>query len=102
MSNESSLARWVSAKPILERCSNVPRLLALVALGLYRAVLSPAIGPACRFAPSCSAYMAEAIERYGLVRGGWKGLKRVARCHPFHPGGFDPVDRQEAVRGPRA
>lgn len=91
MSNESSRARWASAKPVLERFARLPRRLVLGALGVYRAVISPAIGPACRFVPSCSAYATEAIERYGVVRGGWLGLKRVARCHPFHPGGFDPV-----------
>lgn len=60
-------------------------------LAVYRAAISPLLGPCCRFVPSCSAYAAESIERYGLVVGVWRGLLRVARCHPFHPGGFDPV-----------
>lgn len=91
MSNESSPARWASATRIAEILLGLPRLLALAALTVYRVALSPAIGPACRFAPSCSAYAAEAISKYGVVRGGWAGLRRVARCHPLHPGGFDPV-----------
>jgi putative membrane protein insertion efficiency factor len=57
----------------------------------YQRVVSPALPRSCRFAPSCSQYTLEAVSRYGLVRGGWLGLRRVARCHPFHPGGFDPV-----------
>lgn len=66
--------------------------LALIAIRLYQLAVSPLLGAHCRFAPSCSAYMAAAIERYGLVAGGWRGLRRLARCHPWHAGGFDPVD----------
>jgi hypothetical protein len=62
-----------------------------VTLRVYRAVVSPFFGPCCRFAPSCSVYAGEAIERYGVGRGSWMALKRVLRCHPFHPGGWDPV-----------
>ncbi len=57
----------------------------------YQITLSPLLPPACRFYPTCSQYMLEAVQRYGAVRGGWLGLKRVGRCHPFHPGGYDPV-----------
>jgi putative membrane protein insertion efficiency factor len=58
---------------------------------LYQLTLSRALPPSCRFYPSCSQYSYEAISRYGIVRGGWLGLKRLARCQPFHPGGYDPV-----------
>jgi putative membrane protein insertion efficiency factor len=57
----------------------------------YQRVISPALPPSCRFTPSCSQYTFEAIARYGVVRGGWLGARRIVRCHPFNPGGFDPV-----------
>jgi putative membrane protein insertion efficiency factor len=62
------------------------------ALRLYQLTLSPWLGPACRFEPSCSRYAIAAIRRHGPMRGGWRALRRLARCHPFHPGGYDPVD----------
>jgi len=60
-------------------------------LWCYRIVLSPVLGPCCRFVPSCSSYASEALRRHGLVRGGWMAARRVLRCHPLHPGGWDPV-----------
>ena len=57
----------------------------------YQLIVSPWLGPRCRFHPSCSNYALEAIERHGSLRGSWLALRRVGRCHPFHPGGFDPV-----------
>jgi len=68
-----------------------PRAIATWPIRLYQWLLSPILGPRCRFAPSCSAYAVEAIERHGVVRGGWLALRRVARCHPWHDGGYDPV-----------
>jgi putative membrane protein insertion efficiency factor len=57
----------------------------------YQLALSPMLGPRCRFYPSCSQYALEAIESHGALRGSWLTARRICRCHPFHPGGFDPV-----------
>jgi putative membrane protein insertion efficiency factor len=64
-------------------------LLALIQI--YRYCLSPLLGPNCRFFPSCSDYALQAIDKHGAGYGSWLALKRIARCHPWHPGGFDPV-----------
>ncbi|MDI3514115.1 MAG: membrane protein insertion efficiency factor YidD [Gammaproteobacteria bacterium] len=64
-------------------------LIALVRF--YRYAISPMLGRNCRFHPTCSEYAIEAIERHGALRGGWMAAKRVGRCHPFNPGGYDPV-----------
>lgn len=63
----------------------------LRAIRLYQRVLSPHLGVNCRYHPTCSSYTAEAITLHGTLRGTWMGVKRVARCHPFRDGGFDPV-----------
>ena len=65
--------------------------MALILIRLYQGTLSRVLPPACRFTPSCSQYTYEAISRYGFFRGGWLGARRLARCHPFNPGGYDPV-----------
>ena len=65
--------------------------IAIMLIRLYQMTISQVTSPSCRFVPSCSQYGLEAIERYGLVKGGWMTAKRIARCHPFNPGGYDPV-----------
>jgi putative membrane protein insertion efficiency factor len=63
----------------------------VVLLNAYRRFVSPLLGPRCRFYPSCSAYALEAVQLHGALRGSWLAARRLSRCHPFHPGGLDPV-----------
>lgn len=58
---------------------------------VYRATLGPVLGGHCRYVPTCSQYMIEAVEKHGAVRGGWRGIKRILRCHPFGGSGYDPA-----------
>jgi putative membrane protein insertion efficiency factor len=67
------------------------RQLCLTLIALYRHWISPALPPACRFEPTCSAYAYEAIRRHGLLRGSGRAARRLLKCHPLHPGGVDPV-----------
>ena len=65
-----------------------------ILLGLirgYQMSFSKILPPSCRYYPSCSQYTYEAVERYGAAKGGWMGVRRILRCHPWHPGGYDPV-----------
>ena len=70
----------------------LPAVLVIGLIRLYQRLLSPLLPSACRFAPTCSEYAAQSIYRHGLFFGLWKGILRIARCNPFHPGGHDPVD----------
>ena len=74
-----------------------PRSLALAALRGYKRFLSPLLPPACRFLPTCSEYAHEAIEKHGIVRGGTLAACRLARCGPWHPGGYDPVPLRKVI-----
>ena len=69
----------------------LPAFTLVFAIRGYQVMLSPLLPSSCRFIPSCSAYAVEAVQRHGALRGGWLAARRIGRCHPFHPGGFDPV-----------
>jgi putative membrane protein insertion efficiency factor len=67
------------------------KLIALLLIRLYQNTISRVLPPSCRFTPSCSVYGYQAIEKYGVFKGGWMAIKRIGRCNPFNPGGYDPV-----------
>jgi putative membrane protein insertion efficiency factor len=76
------------------------RKLALGTIQFYRYAISPLMASHCRFYPSCSCYAHDAIEQHGLMHGGWLALRRLGRCHPWNPGGFDPVPPTKSPRSP--
>lgn len=78
-------------QPITQSVRRLPRLVLIGLVRGYQLTLSPVLGGACRYYPSCSAYAIEALEKHGALRGGWLAMTRIGRCHPFRPGGFDPV-----------
>jgi putative membrane protein insertion efficiency factor len=67
------------------------KAVALALIRFYKRFLSPMLPSSCIYTPTCSMYTYEAIEKYGIIKGTWMGMKRIARCHPFHVGGYDPV-----------
>ena len=73
----------------------------MVAVRGYQLVISPILGPHCRFQPTCSEYARQAIESYGVLRGVYMGVQRICRCHPWHPGGYDPISELGAPDGRR-
>ena len=78
-------------KPVMQRTQVMTRVIACKILRAYQLFLSPLLPSACRFHPTCSEYMKDAIEKHGVLKGVGMGLRRLSRCHPFHQGGFDPV-----------
>ncbi|NTW29204.1 MAG: membrane protein insertion efficiency factor YidD [Coriobacteriia bacterium] len=70
---------------------SLPRLGLILLIRIYQKFISPAFPPSCRFSPTCSTYALTSIERYGVFKGGWLALRRIGRCHPWNPGGYDPV-----------
>lgn len=71
--------------------SSMAARLGITLVRFYQRAISPMLPPSCRYQPTCSQYTLVAIQSYGLVRGSWMGARRIARCHPFHAGGYDPV-----------
>ncbi|MCE2393078.1 membrane protein insertion efficiency factor YidD [Candidatus Poribacteria bacterium] len=67
------------------------KILLIYAIRCYRKLISPLFPPTCRFYPTCSQYALEAVTKYGAIRGGWLALKRLSKCHPYHPGGYHPL-----------
>ena len=77
-------------RPVLDAIALLPAQGLIMLVRGYQFFVSPWLGPNCRYHPSCSQYMIAAVRKHGLWRGGWRGLARIARCHPWHPGGYDP------------
>jgi len=69
----------------------LPRRIVMLPIRGYQKFISPGLPPSCRFSPSCSQYALEAVSKHGALKGTWLGVRRLVRCHPFNPGGYDPV-----------
>ena len=77
-------------KFLWQACLRLPGWLLIAGVRCYQWLLSPLLGLRCRFQPSCSEYFVGAVRKHGAIYGSWRGLRRIARCHPWHPGGYDP------------
>ncbi len=88
---EDDAAVHLSSEPATVASQTIGVTLVLMLIRLYQRTISRMLPPSCRFYPSCSEYAWQAVQRYGVRRGGWMAARRLARCHPFHPGGYDPV-----------
>lgn len=75
----------------MEQITKLWAVILITVIKAYRLLLSPFIGPCCRFYPSCSAYAIEALQQKGLMQGSWLMIKRIMKCHPWHVGGYDPI-----------
>ena len=84
------------------RTATVPARLLMFPIAGYRRFISPLLGPRCRFEPSCSEYALAALAEHGAARGLWLAVARIARCHPFHPGGYDPVPTRKPAKVARS
>lgn len=83
------MSEWV--RTALRAATRLPSLLLVLLVRAYQLLVSPLLGPRCRFYPSCSAYAVQALRVHGALRGTWLAVRRVARCHPWNPGGVDQV-----------
>ncbi|MCD4715988.1 MAG: membrane protein insertion efficiency factor YidD [Desulfobacterales bacterium] len=92
-------AIWISEKPkrnsqkssLIENSVYKIRYIPIALIGIYQKFISPFWYPSCRFYPTCSSYARQAINKYGIIKGGFLSLIRISKCHPFHPGGYDPL-----------
>lgn len=82
----------LSKENILTVVQTLPSKLLIILISFYRYFISPLFGNRCRFYPCCSSYAQQALQHYGLIRGCWLIIKRIARCHPWHQGGYDPLN----------
>lgn len=78
-------------RTLVRAVTRLPRWLVLCLINFYRSCISPRFPACCRYVPTCSQYAVTAVERFGVIRGGWLAIKRILRCHPLHEGGYDPV-----------
>ncbi|MGI9457514.1 MAG: membrane protein insertion efficiency factor YidD [Aeoliella sp.] len=78
------------AMRLVQHLLRIPSHLVIALVRCYQRCLSPMWGPVCRFTPTCSEYFIQSVRRYGMVRGSCRGIRRILKCHPFHPGGIDP------------
>jgi putative membrane protein insertion efficiency factor len=81
---------WTARSAIARWPARVIAFFLILMIRLYQVTLSPLLGPACRFEPTCSRYMVESLRKYGVLKGLSRGLRRLSKCHPWHPGGYDP------------
>ena len=81
---------WRGWRALASGCDRLAVAVIVAVIAVYRVTLSPLLGRHCRFEPTCSRYFRAAVEKHGALRGSLKGLARICRCHPWHPGGYDP------------